>query len=232
MNRKLLLASLALLLLPAALAQPGRKSITVSATGVAYGEPDEASFDAGVSALNEDVQAATKAVSDRVARLLEALQAAGVAEQDIRTTNFTIYPEQNYDNNGQPTTLRYRVLNTVHVTVRDTAELGSLLGQSVEAGANEVSNIAFAVSNPAALERAAREQAMNAAHAKAVQLAKLAPVELGAVRQISEASQSASPQPLPQFRMEAAAADGSASVPISSGQLAVTVTVQVTYSIK
>lgn len=231
MYRTLLLATLGLLL-SVTFAQSPQRSIAVSASGTAYGEPDEASFDAGVSALNEDVQTATAQVNERVSSLLAALQEAGVAERDIRTTNVSIYPEQSYDNSGQPGQLRYRVVNSVHVTVRDTEQLGRLLGLSVEAGANEISGVAFSVADPGALERQAREEAMNAAHAKAVQLAALAPVELGQVRSISETTQGGSPQPLPEFRAEAMASDAGASMPVSSGQLAVTVTVQVVYGIE
>ena len=134
------------LLLPVAFAQNAPKSVTVSATGTAYGTPDEAGFDAGVSAFNPDVQAATAEVSNKVSSLLEALRGAGIAEKDIRTSNFTVYPEQNYDNNGQPTKLRYRVTNTVHVTVRDAARLGALLGKSAGAGANEIANVVYTFS--------------------------------------------------------------------------------------
>ncbi len=233
MNRtKLVLVFLSLLLLPAALAQRGPGGVTVSATGTAYGEPDEASFDAGVSALNENVQATTTQVSERVSSLLGALREAGVADRDIRTTNFTVYPEQAYDNNGQPTTLRYRVVNTVHVTVRDTEGLGTLLGMSVEAGANEVSNVVFTVADPSALERQAREAAMNAARAKAEQLARFGDAELGDLLRVTEGAQPGGAEPLPQFRMEASVADASGNVPVSSGQLAVTVTVQVTYGLR
>lgn len=233
MNRtKLIFISLALLLLSAAFAQRSTGGVTVSAIGTAYGEPDEASFDAGVSALDENVQAATTAVSRRVSSLLAALQEAGVAERDIRTTNFTIYPEQVYDNNGQPTKLRYRVVNTVHVTVRNTENLGTLLGMSVEAGANEVSNVVFAVADPSALERQARESAMNAARAKAEQLAQFGDAELGELRRVTEGAQPGGAEPLPQFRLEASVADAGGNVPVSSGQLAITVTVQVTYSLR
>lgn len=233
MNRiRLVLISLACLLLPAAFAQRGPGGVTVSATGTAYGEPDEASFDAGVSALDEDVQAATTQVSEAVVSLLAALQEAGVADRDVRTTNFTIYPEQAYDNSGQPTTLRYRVVNTVHVSVRDTESLGTLLGASIEAGANEVSNVAFTVADPSALERQAREAAMNAARAKAEQLARFGGAELGELRRVTEGAQPSGAEPLPQFRMEASAADAGSNVPVSSGQLAVTVTVQVTYGLR
>ncbi len=230
MNRTKLLVCFALLL-PFAMAQSAPKSITVSATGTVYGEPDEASFDAGVSVLDADVQAATTEVGQKSQRLLAALRAAGVGGNDVRTNNFTVYPEQNYDNNGQPTRLRYRVTNTVHVTVRDTAQLGALLGRSVEAGANEVSNIVYAFSNQAALERQAREEAMTRARTKATQLAQFGGAKLGAVRQITEGLQSGG-GPLPSFRLESMAADASAEVPVVSGQLAVTVSVRVTFGLK
>ncbi len=130
--RQILLVGL--LLASAAFAQnaPGEaaKSVTVTATGTAYGEPDQASFDAGVGAFTADVQVATDRVNERVSRLTEALKAAGVAAQDIRTTNFSVYPEQIYRKN-RPVGVRYRVTNTVSVTVRDTAQLGELLSKSV-----------------------------------------------------------------------------------------------------
>lgn len=227
------------LLFPLAFAQlappqpAAARSVSVSATGTAYGEPDEASFDAGVSALNADVQVATAQVGDRAEALTQALLAAGVAENDVRTSSFTISPEQSYDNNGQPTTLRYRVANTLHVTVRDVAQLGALLGQSVEAGANEVGSVVYTFSDQRALERQAREQAMRSAQEKAQQLAEYGGAQLGAVQRISEGAQPGAPMPLAEYRMDAAnAMAASPEVPVSSGQLAVTVLVQVTYGLR
>lgn len=204
----------------------------MSATGTAYGEPDRAGFDAGVSVLNEDVRAATTQVSERVSSLLAALSAAGVAEEDIRTVNFNVFPEQLYGNNGQPTRLRYRVVNTVHVTVRDTAQLGALLGVSVAAGANEVSNVVYTVADPSALERQARVRAMRAARGRAEQLARLGGTDLGELRQVREGTIVDGGVPLPLARFESLAADEAANVPVTGGQLEVTVSVQVVYSLE
>ena len=234
----LLLVSLALL--PAALAQRETSgltprdlgSVTVTATGTAYGEPDEASFDVGVSVLNADVEAATAEVSMRVSSLLTALQTAGVATEDIRTSSFSVYPEQGYDNNGQPTRLRYRVTNVVHVTVRSTARLGELLGRSVTAGANEVSSVVYTFSDQRVLEGEARTQAMTQAREKAAQLARLGGAELGRVRRIGEGIQASGDLPVGMLRFTDASADGAQSVPVSSGQLAVTVNVEVVYHLK
>ena len=238
MNRLKGLFVLVCLLVPVAFAQRGPApspagGVTVTATGTTYGEPDEASFDAGVSALNADVQVATARVSERVSSLTDALRGAGVAEEDIRTSSFTIFPEQSYNNQGQPSRLRYRVANVVHVTVRDTSQLGALLGASVEAGANEVSNVVYTFADRSALERQAREQAMTQAREKAEQLAQLGGAELGEVRRIVEGSNRADPfDEVARFASGADSAESGFDVPVSSGQLAVTVSVQVTFGLE
>lgn len=204
----------------------------MSATGTVYGTPDRASFDAGVSVLAEDVSQATAEVSERVRGLLSALTAAGVAETDVRTVSFNIFPEQLYDNRGQPTRLRYRVVNTVRVTVRDTEQLGSLLGESVAAGANEVANVLYTVADPDVLEQQARVQAMRAARAKAEQLARLGGAELGEVRRVAEGTGGGGDVPVGMLRLESMAADAAASVPVAGGQLEVTVAVMVVYGLR
>jgi uncharacterized protein len=239
MNRVKVLFLLALLPVSLAFAQrapaptpPG--GVSVTATGTAYGEPDEVSFDAGVSALNADVQVATARVNGRVSSLLDALRAAGVADEDIRTSSFTIYPEPAYGPNGVIREMRYRVANTLHVTVRDTAQLGALLGSSIEAGANEVSNVVYTFADRSALERQAREEAMANAREKAEQLAQFGGAELGEVRRIIEGGNRADPFADDIVALASGADMESArfDVPVSSGQLAVTVAVRVTFGLE
>lgn len=203
-------------------------TIAVTGTGTVYAEPDLATFDVGVSAFQEDVIAASEEVSGRVSRLIATLQSLGVAEQDIRTVDVSIFPEQNYNRDGELTGTRFRVVNRVRVSVRDTSQLSTLLGRSIQTGANEVSNVRYTFADPKALEDQARAQAMDAARDKAEQLAELAEVELGAVQRIVE--QGGGAQPMPQARMmqmEAAASD----MPVSAGQLSVSVSLQVNYAV-
>ena len=202
-------------------------TISVTGVGTVYAEPDMATFDVGVSALNEDVTVASEEVSSKVERILATLASLGVAEEDIRTVGINISPEQNYNCEGELTATRFRVSNRVRVTVRDTAQLGTLLGRSVQAGANEVSNVRYTFADPKALEDRARERAMEAARDKAEQLASLAEVELGTPRRIVE--QGGGSQPMPQARMMAA--EAVSDMPVSAGQLSVSVSVQVDYAI-
>ena len=227
---KLILASLLTLLGSLAWAQDGlsENTIAVTGTGTVYAEPDRAMVDVGVSAFQADVTQASEEVSEKVARIIATLEALGVAERDIRTVDISIFPEQNYNREGELTGTRFRVVNRLRVTVQDTEQRGTLLGRSVPAGANEVSNVRYTFADPKTLEDEARARAMGAARDKAEQLASLAGVQLGAPQRIVE--QGGGSQPFPQqTRMMAAEADS--SMPVSAGQLSVSVSLSVNYAI-
>ena len=236
MNRLKLLFIGFCLLSSVVLAQaPGAntRSVTVTAIGTAYGVPNKAAFDAGVSVLNADVRVALDRVSERVSSLTQALKAAGVAECDVRTSNFSVYSEPTYNNQGQPIKMRYRAINTVSVTVRDTAQLGKLLSESVGSGANEIYNVIYTFADQTALERQAREDAVTNAREKAEQLASLGGVELGVVKRIVEGGVPGGVTPFGADAFaEGSMMSGGVPAAVSGGQLAVTVSVQVTFGLK
>src|SRR5574341_717239 len=72
---------------------------TISVAGMAEVTmtPDIAYINLGVHTEAATAAAAVQAKNSRTAKLLEALKAAGVAEEDIRTTNFSVYPSPKYD---------------------------------------------------------------------------------------------------------------------------------------
>ncbi len=201
--------------------------ITVSGTGVAYGEPDQAVLTVGVSVPNEAVRTALGDADARMSAVRAALVAGGVAELDIRTASFNVWRQDIYDDKGNPQGERYHVEHQFEVVVRNVASVGELLAASVEAGANSVGGITYTIANPDELMATARAAAMHDAMARAEQLAGLAGVKLTAPTSIVEASSGGqAPQYDVRFSM---AADNSS--PVSGGQLAVQVSVSVTYAI-
>jgi hypothetical protein len=209
-------------------------TITVSGNGLAYGTPDIATIQVGVQTRNTDAGVAVAQNTDKMTAITAALKAMGLADKDIQTTNFSVYGQQEYDpQTGQATgTVTYIVDNTVSITVRDLTTVGAVLGQATEAGANSIYGISFGVSDPAGLEAEARAKAMADAKARAEQLAAAAGVSLDAPMTISEYS-SGAPVPFALARDAVAQGVGGGSpVPVSSGQLQVTMQVNVTYIIK
>jgi uncharacterized protein YggE len=211
-------------------AYPPLRTLSVSGSGKAYLTPDIVYVTIGVHTENAD---AKQAVSDNNAsaqKVISALKQLGIASKDIQTTNFSIYPQQQYDDQGKPTgKITYVVDNSVLVTVRDLTTIGDVLNQAVQSGANSISGIQFDVSDKTAAESTARQAAVKNASAKAQELAGAAGVTLGAVQTISE---SVSGSPLPEFRMAAAAPAAQASVPVEAGQMMVTIDVNIVYQIQ
>ena len=95
------------------------RTISVTGTGEVILTPDIAYVSIGVRSEGED---AAKAVAENNAKseaVIDALIDAGVDEKDIQTTNFNIYPQQQYDDQGNIQDTFYIVENSVRVTVRD-----------------------------------------------------------------------------------------------------------------
>lgn len=206
-------------------------TINVTGYGAAYGAPDIATAQIGVETRNADPARAVSANTEKMNAVIAAIKKLGVEDKDIQTTNFSVYAQQNYDANGQPTDITYVVTNTVSVTVRDLSKVGEMLGKATAAGANSVNGVSFSVSEAAALEAEARANAMADAKARAQQLADAAGVALDKPMSIGEYTS------MPVYydrgkELLALEAGGGAPVPISTGQYQVTVQVSVTYLIK
>ncbi len=206
------------------------RTIAVSGMGKVTLTPDIAYISIGVHTENKNAQQAVSSNNEQSASLMAALQKAGVDSKDIRTTNFSIYPRQERDNQGEVIGITYVVDNTVYVTVRDLDNIGTLLNAAVEAGANNIGGIQFDISDRTTAYQQALQAAMQDARAQAEVLAAAADVEVGEVQQINAAVGYAPPPVVRKAAgMELAMAD---SVPISAGQMEVSVTVSVVFGIK
>ena len=228
--KRLILIILTGVLMTQTLAQMNPNGITVTGIGNAYGTPDMAIIDLGVDIANEDVTVASDEVSKITTRLLDIFKQAGIESKDIRTAYFNVWREVRYDGEGKETTPVFHVVNTLSVNVRDVSKVGTLLNESLAAGANAINGIQYTISNPEKLEQEARSMAMQNAKARAAELAILSGVSLGKVLAINEIpTYSASPMSYASARMDSTM---SASTPMSVGQLAISVNLTVTFEIE
>jgi uncharacterized protein YggE len=111
--------------------------------------------------------------------------AAGIAAKDLQTTNFSIYPMQDFDPQGKPTSTRYAVDNTVYVTLRSLPKLGDVLEAAIDAGANSINGIQFDVADRTAALSEARRSALVNAGEQARELAQAAGLALGNIQQLN-----------------------------------------------
>ena len=209
--------------------QPPLRTITVTGTGLVTLTPDIAYIYIGVHSQDASASVAMTANNISAQAVIDAIKAAGVADKDIQTTNFSIYPQQQYDNNGKITGTLYMVDNTVYVTVRDLAKLGSLLDASVVAGANNINSISFDVADKTGALSQARLAAVADARKQAGELTSATGVTLGDVQTISYYDSSA---PITVQYSRADMAVGGGSVPVQSGSMQITTTVTIVYAIE
>jgi hypothetical protein len=209
-----------------------QRTISVAGTGTAYLTPDIAYLYLGVHTEKLTAAEAVAENNDQTEQVIQALRDFGIAANDIRTTNFSIWPIDKYDPaTGVPSGEKsYAVDNTVYVTVRDLETLGDLLDTVVQAGANTVNSIQFDVADRDEALADARAEAVRDAGEKAQELAAAAGVELGELQSVSFPN--LQNYPIFDGRGGGGAAAEAAAVPIQPGQLTFDVTVNVTYAIE
>lgn len=215
---------------PVPAAQTNQTGLTVTGTGEAQGEPDVAFVEVGIDIEDEDLGAAVNQSNRIINNITSALDELGVAEEDIQTTNFNVFQDQRYDNNGPTGEFFFRVNNTVRIRIVEIEQTGEILERSLEAGANQVYGLNFTIDDPQALQDAARTEAINDAQRKAEQMASDLGVELGDPIFVSEGGGAV---PFASPRFDTFAADEAISaVPVSTGQLNVSSSVTVTFEIR
>jgi uncharacterized protein len=203
--------------------------ISVTGNGQVYVTPDVAYINIGVKSQADKVADALQKNNDQAAGVANALKAMGVDPKDIQTSAFNVYPQQEFGPNGEVTKTSYVVDNTVYVTVRNLQNLGQMLDAVVQNGANTVNSIQFDVLDKAKATSEARKLAVQDAHAQAQELADAAGVKLGPLTSLNVYSSSA---PMPAYQGKGGApADSGGQVPVSAGQLVVSMDANMVYEI-
>lgn len=205
------------------------EGIQVTGTGSAFGKPDVALLNMGVSVERASVKEAKDEAAFAMEKVLDSLKGNGVAEEDIQTQRFSIYPQYDYIERKQ--ILRgYMVTNMVSAKVRDIDEVGETIDDAAAAGGDllRVQSITFTIDEPKELQAEARIEAMKDARTKAEALASEGEVKLGKPISISDTAYSARPS----FYDSDAPKGAEVSTPVEPGLLKVTVTVTVVYAIE
>jgi len=160
------------------------RTISVSGTAVVNVTPDRALIQLGVQSNGRTPGLTEAANSATIFRVIRGVKKAGVAEKDIVTDRYVISPVyQDYDS---LTIEGYRIYNTVAITLRDVDLVNEVIIAALNAGANQVVNVEFYLSDLRKYRDQARELAMIAAGEKASDLADAAGAEAGCVLSINE----------------------------------------------
>ncbi|CAB4327782.1 MULTISPECIES: outer membrane protein BP26/OMP28 [unclassified Brucella] len=215
--------------------QPAR--IAVTGEGMMTASPDMAILNLSVLRQAKTAREAMTANNEAMTKVLDAMKKAGIEDRDLQTGGINIQPIYVYpddkNNLKEPNITGYSVSTSLTVRVRDLANVGKILDESVTLGVNQGGDLNLVNDNPSAVINEARKRAVADAIAKAKTLADAAGVGLGRVVEISELSRPPMPMPIArgQFRTMLAAAPDN-SVPIAAGENSYNVSVNVVFEIK
>jgi uncharacterized protein YggE len=174
---------------------PATSVIAVTGKGEIFKTPDIATLVFTVREKAKTVSDAQKALGKISDETVIKMKALGVAEKDIKTQNYSSYPEYDYGTpcyagvvpcSSKPTLIGYEVSETITVKVRTLDSVEKILAAAGEVGITEISGPNFEVDELDKVRDEARDEAIADAKAKAGTLAKSLGVSLVRITSYNE----------------------------------------------
>lgn len=206
--------------------------VWVTGEGKVKATPDTALLNLGIESQATTVAQAQQQAAAAMDAVMKALKGNGVADKDIQTQRFSIYPVRKWiEKEEREVIVGYRVSNTVIAKIREIDKAGGIIDAVAQAGGDmtRVDDISFTVDDPTSYYRQARDKAVADAIAKAKQIAGASGVKLGKLLYVSEGTVYTSPV-VRNVYMEAAKS-APAPTPISPGEMEFQLNVQMVYEI-
>jgi len=130
---------------------PSEQTISVSGTATASSSPDSLVIVLGVESEAKTANESLSENSNSLNSVISSLTNSGLSEDDIQTSNFSIYPmyDSIKDSNGnwQQILTGYRVSNILSIQTDKIDSAGDIIDAAVSSGANRVDNVSFQLSD-------------------------------------------------------------------------------------
>lgn len=225
---------------------PPMNVISVTGTAEVYAKPDVASFNYSVVEEAKTANEAQDKATTKTNAVLDALKKAGIADKDVKTIAYNIYPKYEYQtsqkvgglcvngycSDGKQVIVGYEVSQTVEVKVRKVDTAGDMLALVGGMNVSNVSNLNFVVDDMDALKAEVRNKAIVDAKEKAKALSKVLGVSFDSIINFSEAGDGYYPVAM-SARYDAGMMETKAVAPqLPTGENKITSQVTLTYSLK
>ena len=181
----------------------------------------------GVETQDKDVKDAQEENAEAMDKVIKAVKELGLKDEDITTSNYSIYPYYNYDSGSRSEEPDYyTVSNTVKLRVKDLDILGDVIDIATDAGANRAYSIYFDAEDTTQSQDDALSKAVEDALRKAGIIAEAANVKVVGIKTIQDQTYySSGYYDYDMSRNTMADSEESYSTPIMSGQVSVTANV-------
>lgn len=216
--------------------QPVERVFSVSASGKTLVKPDTAQLNIGVVTQPQKTAAdAVRQGNEQMAKVVEALKAAGVKPEEMQTSGYNLSPRYSYTNERGQQLDGYELFQQLRVKlgIAESTKISDVLAAATNAGANQVGDVQFVVDNPDAAKLAARQEAIAKAKVKAQQLSRSTGLRLGKIVDVLEDAGGVDQPMLYSRAMGMGGMDSAAPAPaVEVGQNEVAVTVTLVYRVR
>lgn len=171
-------------------------SIPVSGMGEVVSKPDVATFSFTISEKAAKGVNAQEALNKKAEPTVKALKDAGISEDDIQTTNYSLNPVYEYPQNkmcvgsycppGNPVITGFEASETFTIKVRNLEKAADMLQIAGSNGVQNIRGLQMTVDDPSKLKSEARGKAIADARKQAEEIAKAAHLRLGKIISINE----------------------------------------------
>ena len=191
--------------------------VSVSGDSTVQAQPDTAILTLSVVTQAKQASEAQQQNAAQTDAVVKALKSA-IGTGEVKTSGYSLQPQRIYKE-GQPQTITgYEARNSVMVTLSDLKKVGTAIDAGGQAGANEISGIAFTLRQ----DRPVLDRALSEATKEAIGKAQVIAQALGGkVSRIVEVQEDGfqRPQPIYQTAGLGMMRTGAVSTPIEVGSL-------------
>lgn len=208
-----------------ALAEDAPRTLTVTGTGTVTAAADTATLYVVIDSEGPTAGQAARDNGRTAAEVKRAVVAAGAAEDELTTANYTLRPE--YDEKRPRTIRTYRAQHSLKVVVRDAALAGAVSDAALAAGAGRIGSVVFSLADQTPYQTEALQRAAAGARKESERIAAALGASITGVLSATTSVRSHPPRGL--LRNASAKEENTALVPEKQD---ITATVTIVYEIE
>lgn len=123
-------------------------TILVTGSATTTAKSDRVIVSLGVETTNRTAEQTLFSNSNLMNKVIEAVKIAGVQENELSTSSFTITPNYNYSQYGSRGNLTdFTVSNSIQIDSNNIDQVSKWIDVAVKSGANNINNIYFSLSD-------------------------------------------------------------------------------------
>ncbi len=162
--------------------------LSVIGEGKVEATPDMAHVEAGITINNAGtVDEAQKTINKVNNEIIKSMKSLGINKEDIKTSNYSIYPNYEYDGRANKI-VGYNGNVTTTIKTKKLTLVSKIIEEATKAGANQIQGVKFTIDKPENYREKAREEAIKNAKEQAQKLANKLGIKLGKVVNIVEST--------------------------------------------